>query len=723
MVRRENVKAQIKRDFALILIGSLLIGVLFRVGWFFPIRLMIMSTLLINIGLAVCMWYSEANNRPILYQVMVLFYLGATAYCMLSQNENRLFGASYDGKLAADISMLLVFSVLLVSLVSSRKLVQVARERIDLWIPPLWPVVIAGVASYISSKQMESESLRMGVLLLMGGAVISTAYKNNYMQNRAIAYKITTRRYLSTLCLFAIVIYCIDQVVPKPDKLPGTQLLKALTHNWGKGFNGNMEESFKLDRNPSQSEEVLLKLKSDRAVYLRKTAYSEYKDGEWKVDKKNQKLEPVTEDVFYSSYDLFELVIDKMSKGEVDDKNLLEKYKDCLSLPVYEPEKLSVFVEEVEEFDNYFTINGIKQLKVSQPELLGCYDNGDNLFFTSMGEDEDIAYTIEYDQNKPRLHTREDAVLRLMTEEDFEKLLMAMRIIERENNYATIWHQYGRVPEEIEEPIKLYAEKITEGIEGDMSKAQKICSLLKNEGIYSYELGAGYTGKVEDPVLDFLFYGKAGICQDFASSMTLLCRGVGLPARYVTGYYSVETTDEENTYEVRVKDGHAFVEVYIGGYGWMLFDPTPVHFEEGTEDEEDVLDANIGGGQLQLKIDDTKLIMIVFAIIMGIVLWIYPITWMRRLVWKWYLLRIPGKKSIVRLLHQTLQVLEEKGVNINNEETVSKLAKRLGERGIDITPITKPFEKFYYGGKQPTATEIEVAIRCYNQLKKRKIWK
>ena len=735
MVRRENVKAQIKREFALILIGSLLIGVLFRIGWFFPVRLMIMSTLLINIGLAACMWYSEANNRPILYQVMVLFYLGTTAYCMLSQNEDKLFGASYDGKLAADISMLLLFGVLLVSLVSSKKLVQVVRERIDLWIPPLWPVVFAGVACYISSKQIESESLRMGVLLLMGGTVITTAYKNNYMQNRAIAYKITTRRYLSALCVFAVVIYCINQLIPKPNKLIGTELLKKLTHNWGKGFYGNMEETFKLDRNPSQSDEVLLKLESDRAVYLRKTAYSEYKDGEWKAASREQEIGPVTQDVFYLDYDLFELVIDKMSKGEVDDKKLLEKYKDCLSLPTYEPEKLSVFVEEVEEFDNYFTINGTKELKVSQPELLGCYGNGDNLFFTSMDEEGDIAYTIEYDQNKPRIHTREDAVLKLMTEKDFEKLLNSIHIIEgartkevdtlmkRADQYSTIWRQYGSLPEEINDPIKMYAEKITEGIEGDMAKAQQICDILKNSGVYTYEMGANYTGKIDEPVLDFLFYGKAGICQDFASSMTLLCRGAGLPARYVTGYYSVETSDEENTYKVRVKDGHAFVEVYIGGYGWMLFDPTPVHLDEGTEDEEDILGNNMGGGQLPLKLDNTKFIMIIFLVILGIVVWLYPLAWLRRIIWKWYLLRIPGNTSIKRLLHQTIQLLEEKGVNINNEETVSKLAKRLGERGIDITPITKPFEKFYYGGKEPTATEIEVAVRCYNQLKKRKTWK
>ena len=57
--------------------------------------------------------------------------------------------------------------------------------------------------------------------------------------------------------------------------------------------------------------------------------------------------------------------------------------------------------------------------------------------------------------------------------------------------------------------------------------------------------------------------------------MALLCRSIGIPARYVTGYLVTEKNSETGRYIVREKDAHAFVEVYIAGYGWMTFDPTP----------------------------------------------------------------------------------------------------------------------------------------------------
>jgi transglutaminase-like putative cysteine protease len=62
---------------------------------------------------------------------------------------------------------------------------------------------------------------------------------------------------------------------------------------------------------------------------------------------------------------------------------------------------------------------------------------------------------------------------------------------------------------------------------------------------------------------------RRGVCQDFANVMIAMCRSRGIPARYVSGYfYNGKTGDHE------IEASHAWVEIFIPGYGWKGFDPT-----------------------------------------------------------------------------------------------------------------------------------------------------
>ena len=56
---------------------------------------------------------------------------------------------------------------------------------------------------------------------------------------------------------------------------------------------------------------------------------------------------------------------------------------------------------------------------------------------------------------------------------------------------------------------------------------------------------------------------RAGVCRDFAHVSISLCRALGIPARYVSGYGS----------GVEPQDFHGFFEAYLGD-DWYLFDPT-----------------------------------------------------------------------------------------------------------------------------------------------------
>ena len=98
----------------------------------------------------------------------------------------------------------------------------------------------------------------------------------------------------------------------------------------------------------------------------------------------------------------------------------------------------------------------------------------------------------------------------------------------------------------------------------------------------TYSLTTEPLAKGEDFVNHFLEH-KEGSCSHFASTAVLMCRYAGIPARYVEGYivtpYDIDSDAPVGaTVTVNVKDshGHAWVEVYIDGYGWY-----PMEFTSG----------------------------------------------------------------------------------------------------------------------------------------------
>ncbi len=67
---------------------------------------------------------------------------------------------------------------------------------------------------------------------------------------------------------------------------------------------------------------------------------------------------------------------------------------------------------------------------------------------------------------------------------------------------------------------------------------------------------------------------RAGYCEYFATSMVMMLRTLGIPARYVKGYLpGLQLPD--GSFEVEAGAAHAWAQVYFPGYGWVRFDPTP----------------------------------------------------------------------------------------------------------------------------------------------------
>ena len=96
--------------------------------------------------------------------------------------------------------------------------------------------------------------------------------------------------------------------------------------------------------------------------------------------------------------------------------------------------------------------------------------------------------------------------------------------------------------------------------------------LLRN---FPYDLDIPHFPPGVDQTDYFLFEQKRGYCEHFASALTLMARMSGVPARLVTGYLPGIYNPFTGFWDVKTSDAHAWTEVYLTGIGWVPFDATP----------------------------------------------------------------------------------------------------------------------------------------------------
>jgi transglutaminase-like putative cysteine protease len=75
------------------------------------------------------------------------------------------------------------------------------------------------------------------------------------------------------------------------------------------------------------------------------------------------------------------------------------------------------------------------------------------------------------------------------------------------------------------------------------------------------------------PIDTFLFDGRRGFCEHYASAFVVLLRAAGIPARVVTGYQGGSMNPSGDYMIVRQSDAHAWAEALVDGK-WHRYDPT-----------------------------------------------------------------------------------------------------------------------------------------------------
>jgi hypothetical protein len=136
---------------------------------------------------------------------------------------------------------------------------------------------------------------------------------------------------------------------------------------------------------------------------------------------------------------------------------------------------------------------------------------------------------------------------------------------------AHVANLYLQVPT-LDPRVAQLARQVTASSASNYMRARDIERYLQSNYGYTLQL-AGL--REPDPLASFLFERKKGHCEYFATSMTIMLRTLGIPARIVNGFRGGEYNDLTSSYIVREKDAHSWVEVYFPEYGWVSFDPTP----------------------------------------------------------------------------------------------------------------------------------------------------
>lgn len=132
---------------------------------------------------------------------------------------------------------------------------------------------------------------------------------------------------------------------------------------------------------------------------------------------------------------------------------------------------------------------------------------------------------------------------------------------------AQEWTDLPDLPAEIEQTAREIA-----GAGSRYEQALNLQNWLRSTGGFTYsqdappETGAG-------AIVDFLTR-RSGYCVHFASTMAVMSRTLGIPARVAVGF-QVGQRQPDGSYEVRQRDAHAWPELYFAGVGWVRFEPTP----------------------------------------------------------------------------------------------------------------------------------------------------
>ena len=145
---------------------------------------------------------------------------------------------------------------------------------------------------------------------------------------------------------------------------------------------------------------------------------------------------------------------------------------------------------------------------------------------------------------------------------------------------AEVAEAYTALPPEFSQAVRAEAMRIVNGAETPFEQARRLQDHFRS-GAFTYDLSIA-PGHAGDDLERFLFETRRGYCEQFAGAFAAMARSIGLAARVAVGFTPGEQ-DADGTFRVRGLNAHAWPEVFLSGYGWVAFEPTPGRGIPGAE--------------------------------------------------------------------------------------------------------------------------------------------
>ncbi|WP_436795638.1 transglutaminase TgpA family protein [Actinospongicola halichondriae] len=234
-------------------------------------------------------------------------------------------------------------------------------------------------------------------------------------------------------------------------------------------------------------------------------------------------------------------------------------------------------------FEQSFSINALAQIW-----LPAAYEPQSVATAVDLRYDE-VSGTIIVDTDIPTSDNTDYRVTSALPQHDAAALATASSEIPRD-----IADRYLGLPDDFPVSVQSLAQEITGDATSTYDAALRLQDFFQDNFTYDLDVGAGHN---EEAIEQFVLELRRGYCEQFAGSFAAMARSIGIPARVAVGFTPGNSNAVDPTlYRVRGEHAHAWPEVFLGEYGWVMFEPTPGRGAPFTEQYTGVPEAQVSSG-------------------------------------------------------------------------------------------------------------------------------
>lgn len=295
--------------------------------------------------------------------------------------------------------------------------------------------------------------------------------------------------------------------------------------------------------------------------------------------------------------------------------------------------------------------------------------------------------------------------------------------------------RFMQLPAQLPQRVRDLALSITQDKTTVYDQIKAVEGYFRTNGYRYDKKQAAIPAENQDYVDQFLFDTKVGYCDNFSTSMVVLLRSIGIPARWVKGFApgtAGPMSDGLREYRITNDNAHSWVEAYIPGTGWMEFEPTigfsgnvnidydipldtseqeeivqPEQKPEQPQKQEQVSNKEQSKSMFSLdmlwtwlkKFAYVWIIVFVLLMISGIALYLQRKTWLPKMHVRVYRKKTANWSTFDSSYHILLKQLSRIGLRMRDGETLHMFAERVDAslETDQMQKLTAVYEQHVYG--------------------------